>query len=193
MLEELCCGVGAEFIKGLQIAKAAILVQESKLIEFLSLGFANQTGGGNIFDINLHPLAWICHFFVRFLDILRIWKLHSHTTDSAQDTVKSGDGSGVAALAQFNPEHHQAGVGVSAAHILNQLQFPICVLFWMAVRPVRAVSEGLNRTVILFAPTIDVLPGGLIADGGFGNAVFQRIFNSRLLKAHILCYLIHGG
>ena len=41
--------------------------------------------------------------------------------DPAQETVKSGDGSGIAALAQLHPEDHQTGVRVPAAHILDEL------------------------------------------------------------------------
>ena len=63
--------------------------------------------------------------------------------DPAQEAVKTGDGSGIAALAQLHPEDHQTGVRVPAAHILDELDLSLCMLVWMAVRPVRAVSKGL--------------------------------------------------
>jgi len=70
--------------------------------------------------------------------------------------------------------------------------FSFGVLIGMAVRAVRTLCQGLERTVILLAPAVDVLPGGLVADGGFGHSVIERIFNYHLLKPHVLCYLTHS-
>ena len=180
------------FLEGFQIAEAAELIDECVLIEFLSFSFPNKTGSGNIFDINLSSLPRILHLFIRFRLLFWIGQLDRLATDATQDTVKTGDGSGVSALTQLNPEHHQTGVRIPAAHIFDELNLVLGMLVGMAVRAVRAVCQGLERAVVLLAPPIDVLSAGLVADGSICDAIFERILNYHLLKPHVLCYLTHS-
>ena len=192
ILQELCGGIRAVFFVCLENSEAAVLVYEGVLIEFLLCHFPDETTLWNKFHIYLAFLTRICHLFIGFWGIFRIWELDGVSMDPAQETVKSGDGSGIATLAQLHPEDHQTGVRISAAHVLDELDLGLCMLIWMAVRPVRAVGKGPKGTVVLLFPTVDVLSGGLVTDGCLCDAVFQRILNYRLLKAHVLCYLIHG-
>ena len=129
---------------------------------------------------------------VRFCFLFRIGKFDGLAVDAAQYTVQAGDGSGVAALTQFDPKHNQTGVGVPAAHILDELDLGVGVLVGMAVRAMRSVCQGLKCTVILLTPPVDVLSAGLVADGSLCYAVIERIRNYYLLKPHVLCYLTHS-
>ena len=124
--------------------------------------------------------------------LFRVWQLDWLAVHTAQSTIQSGDGSGVSTLAQLDPKHHQTGMRVSAAHIFDERDFFFSVLIGVAVRPVRTICQRLKSTVVLFAPAVDVLPGGLIADGSLCYAVTKRIFNYYLLIPHVLCYLTHS-
>ena len=95
-------------------------------------------------------------------------------------------------LAKLDPEYHQTGVRVSAAHILDEFNLIGGVLLWMAVGTVRVVCEGLKCSVVFLAPTVDILPSSLVADSCLCYAVIERILNYYLLKPHVLCYLTHS-
>ena len=193
MPQKLRGGIGALLLERLQIAEAAVFVNEGVLVEFLSGSISDQTGRRNIFHIDLSPLPWIFHLFIRFWDIFGVGQLDGPSVDAAQELVQAGDGSGVATLPQLHPEHHKARMRVPAAHIPDQLDLGLCVLVGMAVGPMGAVCQRSNCSVVFLSPAVDVLSAGLVADGGGRNAVFQRIFNYCLLKPHVLCYLIHSG
>ncbi len=110
--------------------------------------------------------------------------------DPAQETVKSGDGSGIATLAQLHPEDHQTGVRISAAHVLDELDLGLCMLIWMAVRPVRAVGKGPKGTVVLLFPTVDVLSGGLVTDGCLCDAVFPKEYSITACLKRMSCVIL---
>ena len=181
------------FFVCLKDPKTAVFVDECVLevATFLS-GFTNQTRLWNKFDINLAPLSWILHLFVRFGFLFRVGQFYRFTVQPAQNTVQTGDGSGIASLAQLDPEHHQTGVRVPAAHVLDELDLGICMLVRVVVRAVRAICKGTNCSVVLLTPAVDVLPGGFVADCSLCDAVLKRILNYYLLKPHVLCYLIHS-
>ena len=50
----------------------------------------------------------------------------------------------------------------------------------------------VNPFVVLLSPAVDVLAAGFVTNGRCCDAVFQRILHYRLLKPHVLCYLIHS-
>ena len=83
-------------------------------------------------------------------------------------------------------------MGVSATHILDELDFFCCVLIRVTVRTMRTVCQGTNCTIVLLSPTVDVLSGSLVADCCLCNTIFEGIFNYYLLKSHVLCYLTHS-
>ena len=192
ILQKLHRRICAVLFVSLEDPEAAVLVNEGILIIFLLCRFTYEAALWNKFHINLAFLTRMCHLFVRFRDVFRIWKLDRLTVNPTQDLIQSGDGTGVATLTELDPEHHQTGVRVPAAHILNELHLGICVLVGMAVGPVRAVRQGADAAVILFAPAVDVLPGGFVVLRCLCDAFFVRITNYCLLKPHILCYLIHS-
>jgi len=185
-------GIGAVFRVCLEDTEPAVLVNECVLEITLAFRFSDQAGFRNIFHINLTPLPRILHLFVRFGFLFGVGELDGFAVDPAQDTIQAGDGSGIAALAQPDPEYHQTGVGIPAAHILYELELGFRMLVGMAVRTVSTVCKGVNCSVIFLTPAVDVLPGGLVADGCLGDSVFERILNYHLLKPHVLCYLTHS-
>lgn len=81
---------------------------------------------------------------------------------------------------------------VSTSHIADEFDFGCCMLVGVAVRAVRAVSQGADSAVVLFSPPVNVLAAGFITECCLCDSVFERIFNYCLLKPHILCYLIHS-
>jgi hypothetical protein len=120
--------VGTVFLKSLQIPKATIFVDKSILVEFLLSRLTYKTDRGNILYVDLDPLPRILHLFIGFCNIFWIRKLYRHPTQATQHAVQTRDRSGVTALAQLDPKHHQAGVRVPAAHIPDELQFCLGML-----------------------------------------------------------------
>ena len=184
--------VGAVLFKGFQIAKTAVLIYEGTLIILFSCRVTNQANAWNIFHIYLDSLTRILHLFIRFCNVFRVWQFDGVSVDPAQELIQAGDGAGVASLAQLYPEYQQTSVGVPAAHIPDQFDLSVCVLSGMDVGPVGTIGQRENRSIIRFAPAIDILPAGLVVNRCGCYAVLQRIFNDCLLKTHIPCYLIHG-
>ena len=66
------------------------------------------------------------------------------------------------------------------------------MLIRMAVGTVGAVRQRAHRSIVLLPPAFNRLTAGFAADCRCGYTVFQRIFNYRLLKPHVLWYLIHS-
>ena len=192
MAQEYGRGVGAYLIKGLQIAETAVLIQEGVLIKLLSGSLSNEAGSRDVLYVYLDPLPRIQHLLVRLGDVLGVRELNGHIACSSQDAVQAGDGPGIAALAELHPEHHQASVGISAAHGLDKFQLLRRMLVRMTARAVGTVREGLQGTVVALLPAVDILAVGVVADRSFCDAVFLRILNQGLPVEHGLCYLIHG-
>lgn len=69
--------------------------------------------------------------------------MNSHDPLVSQKTVKSGDGTGIAALSKFSPENDEGGMRISAAHITDELDLGIGMFVWMGMRTPGAVSEGV--------------------------------------------------
>ena len=127
------------FFEGLQIAESAVFVNEGILIPLCPRFLTHDTHFRNIFHIDLDSLTRVLHLFVRFRDILRIRKLHRKLIPFAQESIQTGDGSGVATLTQLYPEHDQTGVFVSSEHIQDEFDFLLRMLIGMAVRAMRAI------------------------------------------------------
>ena len=87
----------------------------------------------NIFHINLDSLSRILHLFIRLRNIFGVWQFDGLPTDPAQELIQAGDRSGVTHLSQLDLEHHQTSVRISVAHIPDQCDLFLCMLFGMAV------------------------------------------------------------
>ena len=84
----------------LENPEATVFINECvlKIPAFFS-SLAYQTNFGNKFDINLPPLTGILHLFIRFGFFFGIRQFDWFSVDAAKNTIQTGDGSAVAALA----------------------------------------------------------------------------------------------
>lgn len=105
--------------------------------------------------------------------------LYRFTVWPAQNTLEANDGSDVAT----------PGVRVPAAYIPDALALVLCVPLMIAAS---AVWHRLQCSVVLGAPSINILLDGLVADRCLWAAVLEEIFHYHLLKLHVLCYLVHS-
>lgn len=193
MTNENAGRIGAVFLKGLEIAETGILIDEGVLVKLLTGGIADQASRRNKLDVDLAALSGIGHLLIRLGNIFGIGQFDSHLAPFAQESVKTRNGSGIPSLPKLDPKHHQTGVGVPAAHIVDELDLFRPVLVGMMMRAVGTVCQGLQRSVVTLAPAVDILAVGVVAYCCFRDAVFGSIQNQGLPEAHGLCYLIHSG
>lgn len=198
MVDELSRGKGAAFGEGFQVTEAAIFVNKGVLIEMPSVflrfphGLPDQTAFRDEFDVDLDPLAGILHLLVGLGDIFGIRQLHGHLSTIAQKAVQPGDRAGIAPLLQFDPEHHQPGIGVPAPQVIDQSDLALLMLVWVVMRPARSILEAFQRPVVSFAPAVDILSVSAVPDCCFCHPVLVRIFDQGLPESGGLCYLIHS-
>ena len=91
------------------------------------------------------------------------------------------------------PEFHEAEVGISSAHISDELQFSVRVGVGMAVRCAGLAGEGFDAPIVSFQPEVDVRLALVVFATGTCNAKFLRILHQELPEAHVLCYTGHEG
>ena len=192
MAQEDGRGIGAVFLKRLNIPKPAVFVQEGILKPLCGRLLIHNTSLRDKFHIDLNTLAGILHLLIGFRDILGVRQFYSHSAAFPQKTIQPGNRSGITSLPELDPQHNDPGVRVAAAHVQNKLDLLRRVLVRVMMRPVRAVCQRLERTIVPLAPAVDVLPVQPVTNGCRSDAVFVRILNYCLPKAHGLCYLVHG-
>ena len=112
---------------------------------------------------------------VRSVKFLVVFAVTALNFTVSQESVKAGNGSGVASLPELDPEHDQTGVRVSAAHIFDEFNLFRPVLIRMTVRTVGTVGQRLQRPVVALAPAVNILAVGVVADGCFCDAIFLCI------------------
>lgn len=66
-------------------------------------------------------------------------------------------------------------MGISAAHIEDELNLFRRMLVGMTVRPVGAVFQRGKGSVVAFAPAVDILPVRVVAYSGFCHTIFLCI------------------
>ena len=172
MAQEGSRGIGAVLLKRLNIPKPAVLVQEGILKPLCGLLLVHNTSFRDEFHIDLHTLAGILHLLIGFWNILGIRQFYGHSATFSQETIQPGNGSGVTFLPELDPQHNDPGIRVAAAHVQDELDFFRCVLVWMMMRPVRAVCQRLECTIVPLAPTVDILPVQPVTNSCCGDAVF---------------------
>ena len=166
------------FLKSFHEAPSGILVNSRILEELFSDHFAvHKAGRGNKFHINLNTLAGMVHLFIRLCYVLGIGRMDRHDTLFMQETVKTGNGTGISPLHELYPEHDQTGIRITSAHIHDKFDLLRSVLVRMVMRPSGEFAKGLDGVVIASFPAVDVLPVGFVFDGSFGDTKFFSIFN----------------
>ena len=117
------------------------------------------------------------HLFIGLRDVLWVRRMYSHDPLFPEEMVKTGNGAGVTALAEFDPESDQTGMGISAAHIVDQADLIIRMLVWVVMGSAGAVPQGAPGSAIAAFPAVNILPVGLVLDGSFGNTIFLSILD----------------
>ncbi len=111
--------IGAVFLKSLNKTPSGILINSSILEEAFSGDPAvYKAGGRDKFDIYLNALFGMVHLLVRLGNIFRIGRMNRHHAQPFQEAVEAGDGTGIAALPEFDPKDNKPCVRVASAHIL---------------------------------------------------------------------------
>ena len=73
----------------------------------------------------------------------------------------------------------------------NQLQFLLCMLVGMAVRPAGLLGKRLHAAVIALQPKVDVRTTLVILPAGAGYAVFFGGSHHGGAVLCVLCYTVH--
>lgn len=147
------------------------------LIKPLPSCFIDQTAGGNKFYINLDPLFGTCYLFIRFRNILRVREFLRYNSLLFQKAIEPRNGAFVAALHEFYPENNQTDMGISPAHIPDQLDFFGSMLVCMGMRASGTTPEEIPGAVIAVLPAINILAVGFIFSGSIGNAITVCVVN----------------
>ncbi len=141
--------VGAVFLKSLNKTPSGILINRGILEEMPPAHLAvDKAGRGDEFYIHLDTLSGMAHLFIGFGDILGVRGMDSHNALLFEETVQSGNGTGIAALHELNPENDKTGVRIASAHIGNGLDFFRGMLVWMVVWPSGEVTQRFHGAVI---------------------------------------------
>ena len=72
----------------------------------------------------------------------------------------------------------------------NQLQFLLCMLVGMAVRPAGLLGKRLHAVVIALHPKVDVRTTLVVLPAGAGYAVFFGVSHHRVSALCVLCYTV---
>ncbi len=120
VIHKLCGRIGAMFLESFHETPPGILINSSILEKLFSNDSAVfETGGRDEFDIHLDTLTGILHLLIWLWNVFWIRRMDSHETLFFEEAVESGDGAGITSLLEFDPENNQAGIRVSATHIVD--------------------------------------------------------------------------
>ena len=173
-------GIGAVLLKGFHKAPPGILIYGGTLEELLPDHPAvYKAGGRDKFHVYLDTLPRMAHLLIRLGDIFGVRWVDSHNTLLFQETIQSGNGTGIAALHELDPENDKTGVGIASAHIGNKLDFFRSMLVRMVVWSSGEVTQRLDGAVITAFPAVDILPVRFVLDRRFCTPIFVSIFNKR--------------
>lgn len=180
MIYEHGRGISIMFLKSFHEAPSGILVNSSILEELFSNHFAvHKAGRGNKFHINLDTLTGMIHLFIGFWNILGIGRMNRYEALFTQETVKTGNGTGIPPLHELYPEHDQTGIRITSAHIHDKLDLRRSMLVRMVMRSSGEFAKGLDGAVKASFPAVDVLPVGFVFNGSVGDTIFFSISEER--------------
>lgn len=114
-------GISAVFLKCLHKPPSGVFVNGSVLEEMFTDNLAvDEAGRGDELHIDLDTLSRVIHLLIGLWDIFRVRRMDSHNALSAEEPVKAGNGAGVAALGEFDPENDKSGMRVAPAHVRDE-------------------------------------------------------------------------
>lgn len=68
-------------------------------------------------------------------------------------------------------------MGITSAHILDQLDLFRSMLIWMGMRTFGTIAQGIPGTIVTVFPTINILTVGFIFYRSFGNPITVCVVN----------------
>ena len=139
-----------------------------KFCSVIGLNTLNPAGEG---------LNKMIHLLVRFRDVLGIRGMKSHDTLFFEETVETGNGAGIAALHELDPENDETGIRVTPAHIVDELNLLGSMLVRMVMWSSGVFTQRFDRAVEAAFPAVDILTVGFVLDGGFSDSIFLSILN----------------
>lgn len=81
---------------------------------------------------------------------------------------------------------------VPSARIQDELDLLKSMLVGMAVRTMGTIRRGLQGSIILLFPAVDIFAAHVVSDRRFCHSVFFCVENYCLPETHFQCYCIHG-
>ena len=172
--------IGVVFLKSLHKTPSGIFINGSILEEMLSNHLAiHKAGRRDKFHIYLDTLTRMIHLLIGLGDILGIWGMYCHDALPFEESIEAGNGTGIAALHELYPENDETSIRVAPAHIEDKFDFLRGMLVGMMVRLSGTVTQGLDGAIKAAFPAVNILPVGLVFNGGISNSVFVSVLNKR--------------
>lgn len=138
-------GIGALFLVSRQISQSGKLVNGGVLEEALPVGAA---GARNNLDVDLDTLAGVGHLLVGLgLVWLLLWALRQ-SAKALKHPVQAFRAARIPALLEPAPQVDESQIGISSPHIPNQLQFRLCMLIGMRMRPLGTIGQRFNCSIV---------------------------------------------
>lgn len=152
--QEVGGGVGTLFRIGSQEAQAGELIYGG-VLEQAEFRVRNAPAGHHL-HVHLDPLAGIGHLLVRLGFVRFLFLGRRKQPQFAHDTEQTFRTAGIASFPQPVPQLHHAQVRIAAAHIPDQLQFRLCVLVGVVMRPPGPAGQRLHRPIPASFPEVDI-------------------------------------
>ena len=123
ILKKYCRGIGVVFFKGFHITEPREFIDSSILVEVCTFNFTNQTGGRNVFDVDLYTLAGVEHLLIMLWNVFGFSNGCLLQTKPFEHTIHAHNGAGISSCSHSAPELTQAKVRVSAPHVAQKVEF----------------------------------------------------------------------
>lgn len=141
MFHEHGGGISAVLLKCLHEPPSGVFVNSCILEKTLTNDPAvDKTGRRDELNIHLDALSWTIHLLIRLWDILGVRRMDSHDALSHKETVEAGDGAGVSAPGELDPENDKAGMRVTPTHVFDQGDLIGSMLVRVVMRPAGEIT-----------------------------------------------------
>jgi len=144
-LQKVRRGVGALFIVSSQVPQPRKLVDGGILKESLP---GRTARARNNLDVNLNTLSRIGHLLIGFRAVRLLFGLLRQSTHTLKHPVQAFRAASVSAFLQPAPQVDESQIGISPPHIPNQLQFRLCMLIGMRMRPLGTIGQRFNCSIV---------------------------------------------
>ena len=144
-LQKVRRGVGALFIVSSQVPQPRKLVDGGILKESLP---GRTARARNNLDVNLNTLSRIGHLLIGFRAVRLLFGLLRQSTHTFQYPVQAFRAARIPALLEPAPQVDESQIGISSPHIPYKLQFRLCMLIGMRMRPLGTIGQRFNCSIV---------------------------------------------